>query len=90
MAGKELTAHIRSQRTPHARHLQAVGEPVVNKHAAGKGKYLRFILHAAKRSRKYEPVKIALKLSAPLGSGTMGVLFAQTLGGYELFPIHGH
>jgi len=41
-----------------------VREPIVHEDAARQGKNLRFVLQAAKRRRKDEPVVISLKFTA--------------------------
>ena len=87
-ATQQFGRHVGAERASHARHLQAMGQAVVDEDAARQGEHLRFVLHAAEGGRKNQPVVIALKLRAPFGQRTAGVLLAQAAGGDELFPFH--
>ena len=61
---QEETRHVVAERLAERRHLERVGEPVVNEDAAGQRKYLRLVLQAAEGGRVDQPVAVALKLRA--------------------------
>ncbi len=86
----KLAAYVSAQRAAHTRHFKTVRQAVVNKHASGKGKHLRFVLHAPEGSRKDKAVVVALKLRAALFKRLLFVFLPQTFGGNEGLPVHGH
>ena len=56
--------YLASQRTAHARHLQAVGEAVVDENAARERKHLCLVLQATEWRGKNQSVIVALKIAA--------------------------
>ena len=84
----EHTADVGAQRTPDTRHLKAVGQTVMDKHAARKGKHLGLVLHTSESGRKDQTVVVALKFRTPFFQRFLLVLLTQSLGGYEGLPVH--
>ena len=80
MAADQQACHIVAQRTAHARHLQAVRQPVVHKDAARQGKHLRLVLQAAEGGGEDQAVVVALKFRTVLGVVAVILLQAQALG----------
>jgi len=64
MEGEQELGRIVAQRTPHARHFQAVRQSVVHEDASRKGKHLGLVLQASEGSGENQPVVVALELRA--------------------------
>jgi hypothetical protein len=73
----------------YAGYLKTVGETIVNKDAAGQGKYLGLVLQPPEGGGEYQTVVVALKLRAMFCEVGVPVGMAESLGGYEALPLHG-
>ena len=81
--------HLTGHRLAHARHFQAVCQPVVHKDAVGQRKHLRLVLQPAKRRGEYQAVIVALEVAAHSPTLLVVVMFqSQSLVGYQAVPIH--
>ena len=87
-AADELAGHITAQRHAYARHLERVGQTVVDEDAARKGEDLRLVLHAPERRGEDEAVVVALELRTLVVTLKVTAFLPKAFRGYELLPVH--
>lgn len=85
---READGNLVAERATHARHLEAMGEAVVDKDAPRKRKHLGLVLQSAERGGEYQTVVIALKIRARVMALIMEFLHAEASVADQFFPIH--
>ena len=89
IARAQAYGHLVGKRASYTRHLEAVGQTVVYKYAAGEGEDLCLVLQTAEGRGKHEPVKVALKVVARSRLGVVVMFKPKPFVGNQLVPFHG-